>query len=300
MKLDLDRSMRARVIARRPMRYARGADASIDRPAHVRAASALVWVGARLCVVQDDASFLGVVDPSSGLVDDVPFAAGPGGARTFDVARGNKRDKPDLEAAFALDDVLIAIGSGGPIDARQVIVTWRPGEDPRMLARPRLFAALARAIVGGDQSLNLEGATRVRDEVWIANRGGDRGSADAIARWPRSVFDQILADETFAPPAPSVETIELGAIDGVPLHLTEIRTYRDRVWFTAAAEATDSFYDDGANRGSAIGTLDRGYAILEDTREKIEGLAVSAQIFACIDADDPSVPAALLELQLDV
>src|SRR5262245_36878490 len=101
------------------MRYRGGADPSLDRPAHVRAASALAWIGERLVVVQDDAAFLGVVDPATGLVDDVPMAPGPGGARVFEPRRGNKADKPDLEAAFADGDRVIALGSGGPLPARQ-------------------------------------------------------------------------------------------------------------------------------------------------------------------------------------
>lgn len=290
--------MIARIVARRPMRYRRGADASLDRPAHVRAASALVWVGARLCVVQDDAAFLGVVDPATGLVDDVPLAAGPGGARTFDVARGNKRDKPDLEAAFALDDRLIALGSGGPIAARQVVVTWAPGAAPDTLARPRLFDALARALLPAGAALNLEGATVVGDEVWLANRGGDHGSPDAIARLPRDVFRRVLADEAFAPPPPRVDALALGAMGGVALHVTEIRAAGDRVWYTAAAEATGSFYDDGAVTGSIIGVLGGAHAELRG--DKLEGLAIGAPTYACVDADDPDRPADLLELALDL
>jgi hypothetical protein len=92
-----------RITSRRPLVYRRGADPALDRPAHVRAASGLTYVGAQLVAVQDDAAFLGVIDPDTGLVDDVPLPAGPGGRRVFDRGLGNKADKPDLEAACCGD-----------------------------------------------------------------------------------------------------------------------------------------------------------------------------------------------------
>jgi hypothetical protein len=289
--------MIARITARRPMRYRGGADASIDRPAHVRSASALVWLGARLVVVQDDAAFLAIVDPLTGDADDVPFG---GPVRVFEERRGNKRDKPDLEAAFALGDTLVAIGSGGPLPARQVIVTWTPGTAPVVHARPRLFDVLARACAPAGGALNVEGACVVGDELWIAHRGGDRGAPDVLARWPRGVLD---TDD--APPPPRVETIALGAIDGVALHLTDLAVIDDRVWFAAAAEATDSYYDDGEILGAAIGVLGgASTAILDErgapARDKIEGLAPlrDGAILACVDADDPDRPADLLEIEL--
>jgi hypothetical protein len=299
----------ARIVARRPMHYRGGADASLDRPAHVRAASAIVWCGARLVVIQDDAAFLGVVDPATGLVDDVPMAAGPGGVRLFGVARGNKRDKPDLEAAVVLGARVIAIGSGGPHAARRVIVTWTPGADAAPETRPRaaMYDALARAILPAGTSLNLEGAALVGDEVWIANRGGDVAGAavspDAIARWPRAVFERIVDDDAFVPPPPAVDLIALEP----DFHLAEISAIGDRVWFVAAAEATASYFDDGEVRGAALGVIGGGWTIVTDAdgapaKEKIEGLAPvpgrADRLYGCVDADDPDRAAALLELEL--
>src|SRR5688500_6401908 len=92
----------ARVTRCIPMTYAAGADLSADRPAHVRAASGLAWFGDRLAVVQDDANFIALVDPATGLTDAVPLPPGPGGIRPFDDSRGHKADKLDLEAIVCL------------------------------------------------------------------------------------------------------------------------------------------------------------------------------------------------------
>src|SRR5215207_8262108 len=111
-----DSRLSARVVRRVSMRYATGADPATDRPGHVRAASGIAWVGAKLAVIQDDASFVALVDPVTGLADAVALPPDVSGRRLFDDARRNKADKLDHEALASIstgDDVLlIALGSG--------------------------------------------------------------------------------------------------------------------------------------------------------------------------------------------
>ena len=59
------------------MRYAAGVDSSLDRPGHIRAGSGLAWVGDRLAVVQDDANFIALVDPTTGLADSIVLPSIP-------------------------------------------------------------------------------------------------------------------------------------------------------------------------------------------------------------------------------
>lgn len=293
-----------RTVGRRPLLYRRGADPALDRPAHVRAASAIAWIGDRLVVVQDDSAFLAVVDPATGLCDDVPLPPCPAGRRLFDAARGNKADKPDLESVFDDGGTMIALGSGGPLDARRVIVTWRPGGDPRLVAAPRLFDALAAAVCPPGTALNLEGAVLVGATVLLANRGGDRAGAaispDALVRLDLAGLRALIADPDRAPiPAFTVERVDLGALGGAPLHFTDLAPGPDGPWFAAAAEATTSYFDDGAVAGSVIGPLG-GPARRLDGADKVEGLAVDRRapdrFLAVTDPDDPDRPGELLEL----
>ncbi|HYW51677.1 MAG TPA: hypothetical protein VE861_13775, partial [Gemmatimonadaceae bacterium] len=71
-----DRSLDARIVRRVPMFYADGADAATDRPAYVRAASSMAWLGDRVALVQDDVNFIALVDPATGLADAVTLPAG--------------------------------------------------------------------------------------------------------------------------------------------------------------------------------------------------------------------------------
>jgi len=319
-------ALSARIVSRTPMRYRHGADPGEDRPAHVRAASGLVRFDGALVVVQDDAHFLGVVDAATGLTDPIALPPGPGGRRTFDRARGNKADKLDLEAAFALagddDDggLLVAIGSGAPLGPRRSVVTVRRADSgwaAAVHALPRWFDAIAAALLPAGTSLNLEGAAVIGDQLIVANRGGDAGhggiaSPDALVATPLAAWRRLLDDPAAPLPPLAIRRLDAGALDGGALHVTDLASAHGRLWFLATAEATTSFFDDGPVAGSAIGVLapagERARwapvtgadgAVAHD---KLEGLAATDDArrwLAVIDPDDPDRPSELVELALD-
>src|SRR6188768_3824945 len=116
-----DDRLSARIAERRPLLYAAGASADQDRPAHVRAASGLVWLGGELALVQDDAAFLAFID-AAGRVRGLALPRGPGGHRQFDDERGNKADKLDLEAVFTCGELLVGLGSGATPARRRALL----------------------------------------------------------------------------------------------------------------------------------------------------------------------------------
>ena len=307
----------ARVVRRQPLRYRAGASVALDRPAHVRAASGLSWLGPRLVVVCDDTLIIGVIDVATGLVDDAPLPSADG-VRTFDARRGNKAAKPDLEAVCSIGDVALAIGSGGPLAARQVVAIWAPPALPTLHACPRLFAALAAHVLPGGGALNLEGAVRIGDTVWLGNRGGDAHAggvtADALVPVPAAtLLAAARADDPAALALGAVVQLDLGHLGDAALRLTELAARPDgTLAYLAAAERTASFFHDGAVVGSVIGGLGpdhrspRHACLLSETGAplavKLEGLAFDPddprRAFAVDDADDPDVPATLFELAI--
>ena len=78
-----DPRLLVQVLNRRPLRYSAGADPSLDRPAHVRAASSLVRVGDSMLAIQDDAHFVALIDPDSWEVRAIPLPPGPFTYRVF-------------------------------------------------------------------------------------------------------------------------------------------------------------------------------------------------------------------------
>jgi hypothetical protein len=307
------------------MRYAAGADSSHDRPEHVRAASGLARVGNRLAVIQDDASFVALVNPVTGLSEPVPLPVGPGGLRLFDDSRGNKAGKLDLEAVAAVgsatDRRLAAFGSGS-LPAREVVVLLdlSAPASPRVEVRtaPAFYARLRSAGDFAGSEMNIEGALYREGLLTLFGRGNGAvvGDVRPVNASCEIVWSELLAHldagATAPPPEPRCVTqYELGTVDAVPLGFTDVAGDSEgAILYSAAAEASPDATRDGAVAGSVIGVLDaRGasgrWTRLLDERgnpvaAKVEGLApgAGAMLFAVVDADDHTRASELLEVHL--
>ena len=287
-----DPALVARIASRMPLRYRAGADPSLDRPAHVRAGSGVALLGRRLAVVQDDANFLALVEPRSGVVDAVPLPAGPGGLRQFDDGRANKADKLDLEARVAVPGDergglrLLAFGSGST--ARRERVAEARGLDGAAPALdgaaaaldgaaaaltlhelPAFYAALRAVPAFAGSELNVEGVLYVagagggppRLRLFGRGNGAARGPLEAInatcdVDW-RALDAHMARPADHPPPRPrAIVRYDLGAIGGVPLGFTDAASGpRGAVLYAAAAEASPDATRDGDVAGSALGVI---------------------------------------------
>lgn len=303
----------ARVVSRRPLLYSRGADASLDRPAHVRAGSALATIGGgRLAVIQDDTSFLAFVDLANGAVDDLPLPS-PTGERQFDDLRGNKKRKLDLEATFTFaDGSIVAFGSGSS-ELRETVVMVIPGAEPRLTHARELYAAMRAARAFSGSELNIEGAAPHGDDVVFFQRGNGAGAAvDATARVDRNRLFQYLRGGGGCPSLRDITQWDLGTTtSGVRLTFTDgACTARGRLAFLACAEDCPDATRDGPVSGVCIGRIDDAAGVCEiavvigedgsPLLDKAEGLAFvdAHKAYVVIDKDDPSLASELLELDL--
>lgn len=325
-----DPALSARVTRRTPLRYAGGADPATDRPPHVRAGSGLAWVGARLAVVQDDASFVALVDPATGLADAIPLPAGPDGARQFDTTRGTKHLKLDLEACTVLPPALapphgalVALGSGSTARRERVLVVPLGADDApdadalRLHDAGALYVALRAVADFAGSELNVEGAIAVGDALRLFGRGNGapRDGHPAVSATCDLDARALLAHlrDGAPPPAPTrVVRYELGALDGCPLGFTDAALLADgTIVFTAAAEDSPDAVADGAVAGSVVGRVDadgraRWTRLLDvggrPVADKAEGIALArddgAELLVVFDVDDPERAAELAAVAL--
>ena len=321
-----DPALVARIARRIPLTYRDGPDPATDRPAHVRAASAIAWIGHRLVIVQDDASFLAIADPPRGRADAVPLPPAPDGRRQFDDTRGNKAQKFDLESCITLprgdDTTLIAFGSGSTPARERIVVAddWGRGA-PRIevVPAPELYDALRSASDFAGSELNIEGAVLIAErELRLFGRGNGAASdgrcpvnATCALDWP--AFAAYLHDRTSPPPRPhSVRRYDLGTIGDTPLGFTDAIVWPGGVLYAAAAEASPDAVRDGPVAGSALGLIPDSGGPPRSTRlldehgtpfiGKLEGIAPGGEprtLYGVVDDDDPARPSELCVIRLE-
>ena len=323
-----DPRLRAHVVRRIPLGYREGADPGLDRPAHIRAASALAWIGERLAVVQDDANFIALLDPRAEggvAAESLTLPAGPHGRRQFDDGRGNKAAKLDLESCVSFSDgavtTLLAFGSGStPARERILRVRFVPGRPPgvEVMSVPDVYASLRAATDFSGTELNIEGALlRSATELRLFGRGNgasrDGGApVNAICSLDWGALRDRLDDRRRPAPRPhAIAQYDLGSVDGVPLGFTDAIAWGGAMLYSAAAEASLDAVRDGTVAGSAIGVIgpdgSARYAVLldEDGQPfpgKLEGLAEGPDpgaVYGVADEDDPMKASELCTIRLE-
>lgn len=261
----------------------------------VSAASALVCQGQNLWLVADDALSLQRYDLAGSWQAEQALLPGELPAEP----KLRKKLKADFEALLLLPDgSLLALGSGStPRRCRACLIQ---AEAVRVIDLNPLYQALA----GHFQELNIEGAVIHAGQVLLAQRGNGAGRENALVfldlpRVLRDLEDGQLSAATLLRILP----LSLPDLDGVPLSPTDLsQDPSGRLYFSAAAEATDSSYLDGACAGSVLGCFDQDFNLLRLARltpaVKIEGLAFQAdgRLLLVADADDPNIPSPLFAL----
>lgn len=286
------------------------------RPAHVSAASGLVAVGPWLYVVGDDALHLAIFPREGNAPGRV--------VRLFSgelplEAQARKAAKPDLEALCQLPPftgcphgALLAVPSGSTaVRQRGALVPLAAdgtlAGETRGVDFTELYAQLAREL----GPLNVEGAAVTGGRLRLLQRGNGAQGTDALVDLDSErILRALEAGRGLGPEVVrTVRRWELGRAGGVRLSFTDASPLPDgRIVFTAAAEDTRDAYADGPVAGSAVGLLapDGSPLFLDavDAKVKLEGVSARVEggrvhLLLVADADDPAVPAPLLEAVLE-
>jgi uncharacterized protein DUF6929 len=313
-RAELDGALGIRVLRMRELRYTDAAPLGDDRPAHVRAASGLALIPemeragftpargiGRLAVIQDDAAFIAYVGAAD--VTALALPRGADGRRRFEVGLGNKMEKLDLESCVAVGDELWAFGSGSASAREKIAVI---GHATRTFDAAPLYRRI-RDELGGD--VNIEGAALVGDELWLFHRGntGARDRGPAVVRFDRAELARWLAGQGAVPEIVHAEHYNLGAARGSRLGFTDAVAVGERVFYLAAAEATDNAIDDGAVLASQLGVIAGGSVracelVIDGAPAKAEGIAFDPRdqrrAWIAIDPDNVDAPARLYEIEL--
>jgi hypothetical protein len=270
----------------------------------VSAASGLVALADRICLVADDEMFLSVYG-----LDGTPRRR----IQLFpevlpDDHAERKRRKADLEAVALLPGGrVMAFGSGSTGARRRgAIVDPVSDELPSVVDLGPLYDRLAADV----PDLNIEGATVGGDALWLLQRGNGPARFNAAIELDlERVMLSLMAGSSIDGGAlRSITRVELGELDGVELSFTDAVARPDGgLIFSAAAEDTSSTYADGACAGSIIGALVHGLVterVQVDPTIKLEGIAYAGpggsgpDLWLVADPDDREVRASLYRATL--
>lgn len=288
-------------------------DLTLTDGGHLSAASGLARTRGRLFVVADDEHYLGIFDEAGVSPGErLPLFAGDLPAAKIE----RKRAKPDLEALVALPSggrfaqgALMMLGSGSA-QARHRGALMRFGADGGLdgkietLDLTAIHARMSESI----KDLNIEGVAVSGGDLLLFHRGNRSHPDNVVARMALDAFLAHMRDAADVP-AMDFKSLRLGETRGVPFSVTDAVALPDGgMLVTAVAEDTGDAYNDGACIGAAIFRLTAGLKIAQswqlDRPLKIEGIAATvtgttAEVMLVTDADDPAIPAALLEARLD-
>ncbi len=284
-------------------------------PAFLSAASGLVQIDSKLYVVADDELHLGCFGAKHSrpgnlirLLDgDLPLRK-----------KRRKKLKPDLEVLLRLpaspqwrQGALLALGSGSGRRRRKAVILPLDAagrvrsKQLQVLNAEPLFDQLKKVF----DDLNLEGGWVHAGRLHLLQRGNREGVPNALIDMPLAPLLRTAVHEAVLPKAEiKIKEFKLGSYRGVPLTFTDASPNPKGGWlFSAVAEDTDNSYSDGRLAGAILGVVSAEQKVTKrfdvGDQHKIEGIDVSRrgrklQVLCVTDADDPAVPARLLETRL--
>ena len=285
---------------------------------HISAASGMVVVGEFLYVIADDELHLAVFD-ISGVEPGVLVRLFSGELPSASAER--KALKPDLEALVRLPSstgyphgALLAFASGSKPNRRTGVVL-NLDESGRVAGQPHPYnlTSFYSSLETRFPALNIEGAVVLGDELVLLQRGSKAQPESALISFSLHEIFRATNSEAvdLAPVAASrIQSFDLGTIEGAPLSFTDGAVLPDgRIVFSAVAENTEDSYVDGPCLGAAIGIIGiDGHVetmLRLDPIEKVEGIHATVEgdrirLLLVTDADDASVPAKLLGIEIPV
>ncbi len=287
------------------------------RQPHLSAASALVCALNHAYVIGDDELHVGAYRDraSPGAMHRVAEGRLP-----RDPAKRKKR-KRDFEALlwWRQEQALVGFGSGSRTPRRDdgFVLGLNTDGTPRGEARRIDLSPLYDPLRERYGSINIEGAFVAAGDVRLVNRGGRGGAGNLVLAYSLRDLAGIVAGRpgSTTPALRSIQSFELGDLDGVALGFTDAAAVpggRGSWVYSAAAEASDNSWDDGACRGSVVGLVSRDGHVRwqrrlgsRTDRLKVEGIDVQRRardlaIFMTTDADDPTQAAWLLSARVRI
>jgi hypothetical protein len=183
-----------------------------------------------------------------------------------------KKQKPDFESITQHENNIYIFGSGSTQNRNtmvQIDATTKKVIATNDLSN--LYATMQNFGEIKPDDFNLEGAIYNGNDWYLVNRGNGKKSQNIIF----TISGKNLVDDFTM----VVNDFKLPKLNGVETSFTDAILIKNKIYFLATAEDTDSTYDDGEILGSIIGRIDIDTMEIEfhhkiSDKLKLEGIAL--------------------------
>ncbi|WP_309642347.1 DUF6929 family protein [Flavobacterium sp.] len=260
----------------------------------IGSASGLIYNDNFLYIISDNSTFLYHYDIKESKVSKI---------KLFENSQENlrKRDKSDFESVLQKDKKIYLFGSGSK-PKRQTLATYDPKKEiATKTDLSEIYDAFRKAAQMPKEELNIEGVVYY-DQQWIFfQRGNGKQGKNGIFILKNK---KLMANQTI-----TYIPIVLPSLKNVAATFTDAVLVKDKIYFLAAGEDSNSTYKDGEIVGSIIGCLDAKKFTIDFTQtitetQKFEGLTLykntkeQIEFLLCEDNDTEALESTVYKLIL--
>ena len=263
----------------------------------IGSASGLIFKDNSLLIIGDNSGFLYEYQIDSKTLQPFPLLQNP-------VENTPKKDKADFEAITNFGDSLYVFGSGSTEKRNQMIhVNYT---DKKIIATndlSDLYAVMQNFGEIKPEDFNIEGAIYTGEHWYILNRGNGSSTKNILFTIEGKNLTNDFKILSNAYKLPKIKGIRTSFTDGVLVG--------NSIYFLAAAEDTQSTYEDGEVLGSVLGRINLETMKIDFTQKissthKFEGLTLFNQsnekieFLLCEDKDTEVLETNIYKLTLNV
>lgn len=209
-----------------------------------------------------------------------------------------KKDKLDLESITLKGKELYLFGSGSKEKRNKSFSYHLDTKEVKTKDLSPLYNSIKEKLKIASDELNIEGALFHDKDLLLFQRGNGAASKNGIIK-VSNFNDDNYRLEFVAMQLPKVKNVEFTFTDAILV--------KDKIYFLAAAEDTNSTYNDGEVLGSIIGSIDSKTLALEKTvkisdKHKFEGLTLykstpkELEFLLCEDNDTEELKTTIYKL----
>lgn len=212
-----------------------------------------------------------------------------------------KKDKPDFEAMTMRGGDLYLFGSGSTDKRNTAKQISLASANVKTIDMGELYADMRSFGRIDKNNFNIEAVVNDGKDWYFFNRGNGPMQQNAVFSLSGDIFEfdyQMLHNE-----------ISLPKINGAPSSFTDAVKVKNKLYFLAAAEKSNSTYHDGEVAGTLIGCIDIDNMEVEWTevisaKNKFEGITLYAEdaqhltFLLCEDTDSDAEASEIYKLTI--